>query len=205
MHPYEAEIAEAVQSNIARVPMFDPEEVTVFRPLKETPCTFVNTEKSLLAVAERLSRCTILAVDLENHSERSFLGFTCLMQISTRKEDFIIDTLKLRALIHRALAPIFADPTIVKVLHGANSDVEWLERDFGIYAVNLFDTGQAARLLCYPLLSLSYLLAKFCDVNAKNKKKMQRSDCASGRFRRISLIMPATTPTSCSIFTIASV
>jgi len=32
-------------------------------------------------------------VDLENHSFRSFEGFLCLMQLSTRTHDFVIDTL----------------------------------------------------------------------------------------------------------------
>lgn len=31
---------------------------------------------------------------------------------------------------------------IVQVLHGADSDIAWLQRDFGLYIVNLFDTGQ---------------------------------------------------------------
>ena len=31
-----------------------------------------------------------IAVDLEDHHYRSFMGFTCLMQISTRKEDFLV-------------------------------------------------------------------------------------------------------------------
>ena len=39
------------------------------------------------------------------------------------------------------------DPAIVKVLHGANMDIHWLQRDLGLYVVNLFDTGQAARAL----------------------------------------------------------
>ena len=40
---------------------------------------------------------------------------------------------------------------VVKVLHGADSDIVWLQRDFGIYVTNLFDTGQAARVLGIPL------------------------------------------------------
>jgi len=39
------------------------------------------------------------------------------------------------------LRPIFDDPSITKVLHGADKDVEWLQRDFGLYIVNMFDTG----------------------------------------------------------------
>jgi exosome complex exonuclease RRP6 len=68
------------------------------------------------------------------------------MQISTRTEDFIIDTLKLRNKM-QILNNSFTDSNIVKVLHGSDSDIVWLQRDFGIYIVNLFDTGQASRVL----------------------------------------------------------
>ena len=50
------------------------------------------------------------------------------------------------------------------MLHGSDSDVVWLQRDFGIYIVNLFDTGQAARVLGFPSAGLAYLLSHFCDV-----------------------------------------
>jgi len=68
------------------------------------------------------------------------------MQISTRTQDFLVDTLALRPHLH-LLNSSFANPAIVKVLHGADSDVVWLQKDFGVYLVNLFDTGQAARIL----------------------------------------------------------
>lgn len=63
------------------------------------------------------------------------------MQISSRTRDFIVDTLKLRNLIGPYLREIFANPQIKKVLHGSDYDIEWLQKDFGIYVVNLFDTG----------------------------------------------------------------
>ena len=50
------------------------------------------------------------------------------------------------------------------MLHGSDSDVVWLQRDFGIYIVNLFDTGQAARVLGFPSAGLAYLLSHFCGV-----------------------------------------
>lgn len=34
-----------------------------------------------------------------------------------------------------------------QVLHGANSDVVWLQRDFGLYIVGLFDTYHATKVL----------------------------------------------------------
>lgn len=51
----------------------------------------------------------------QHHSYRSFLGITCLMQISTREEDFIIDTLELRSEMY-ILNETFTDPAIVKVI-----------------------------------------------------------------------------------------
>lgn len=59
----------------------------------------------------------------QHHSYRSFLGITCLMQISTREEDFIIDTLELRSEMY-ILNEAFTDPSIVKVM-------EMLHKCFG--------------------------------------------------------------------------
>ena len=53
------------------------------------------------------------------------------------------------------------------MLHGADSDIVWLQRDFGIYVINLFDTGQAARVLAYPSAGLAYLLSRMCDVKVR--------------------------------------
>lgn len=52
----------------------------------------------------------------QHHSYRSFLGLTCLMQISTRDQDYIIDTLELRSELY-LLNEVFTDPAIVKVTH----------------------------------------------------------------------------------------
>eukprot|EP00178_Gracilaria_changii_P016730 TRINITY_DN48052_c0_g1_i1.p1 TRINITY_DN48052_c0_g1~~TRINITY_DN48052_c0_g1_i1.p1 ORF type:complete len:702 (-),score=104.24 TRINITY_DN48052_c0_g1_i1:61-2166(-) len=173
-HPYENEISTALQQMSTKE--FALNQVTVYKPIQSTPCTFVATEEDLFNVVERLKTASSIAVDLENHSVRSFQGFICLIQISTREEDIVIDALRLRGSIHRALAPIFTDETIIKVLHGADRDVQWLERDFGIYVVNMFDTGQAARLLKLPSASLGFLLSHFCDVSGADKKKFQLAD-----------------------------
>ncbi|DBB10844.1 TPA: hypothetical protein ACH3X3_007317 [Trebouxia sp. C0006] len=144
------------------------------RELEETPLTFVDTLQSLQSMVQHLATAQEVAVDLEHHHYRSFQGFTCLMQLSTRQEDFIVDTLALRADLGAALTPIFADPKIVKVLHGADKDIQWLQRDFGLYMANMFDTGQASRVLEYSGHGLGYLLQHFCQV--KTDKKYQLAD-----------------------------
>ncbi len=56
--------------------------------------------------------------------------------------DYILDVLALHDHMH-LLRSAFADPGIVKVLHGGAGDVMWLQRDFHLYLVNLFDTERA--------------------------------------------------------------
>lgn len=123
-HPYETEIR-----NFAYLPWQltapGPEEVeaAVPQPLAASPAlAVVDTEAALAAMvagieedlaAEGEAKC--LAVDLEHHSMRSFQGLTCLMQLSTRRRDWVVDTLALRRAVGPALASIFADETVVKV------------------------------------------------------------------------------------------
>lgn len=61
-----------------------------------------------------------------------------------------------------------------QVFHGADSDIEWLQRDFGLYVVNLFDTHQASRALNLARHSLDHLLKHFC--NADSDKRYQLAD-----------------------------
>lgn len=56
----------------------------------------------------------------------------------------------------------------MKVLHGADKDILWLQRDFGLYVANMFDTGQASRVLEYPGHGLAYLLQHLCQVKVSH-------------------------------------
>ncbi|XP_021776042.1 protein RRP6-like 2 [Chenopodium quinoa] len=143
-------------------------------PLESTPFKMVEEVKDLKELAAKLRSANEIAVDLEHNQYRSFQGLTCLMQISTRTEDFVVDTLKLRIHIGPYLREIFKDPTKKKVMHGADRDIAWLQRDFGIYVCNLFDTGQASRVLQMERHSLEHLLQHFCGVTAN--KQYQNAD-----------------------------
>ena len=130
------------------------------------PPVFVDTDSALADLALDLEKVDEFAVDLEHHSYRSFFGFTCLMQISTRAKDYVVDALALRSRIRARLARHFEDPTKMKVFHGADMDVQWLQRDFGVYVVCMFDTGRAATRLARPKKSLAFLLQHYCGVDA---------------------------------------
>ena len=169
-HPYEEEI---------RAYTF-PDNVTTKRiPIKHDPlgqksATFVDTEEQMLEMVEQLKHSTEVAVDLEHHDWRTYVGIVSLMQISTRDQDWIVDTLKPWRRKLELLNEIFADPSILKVFHGAQMDIIWLQRDLGLYVVGLFDTHMAARVLNYPSKSLAYLLKRFANFDAQ--KQYQTAD-----------------------------
>lgn len=143
-------------------------------PLEITPFKLVEEVKDLKQLAAKLRSVDEFAVDLEHNQYRSFQGLTCLMQISTRTEDFVVDTLKLRVHIGPHLRDVFKDHKKKKVMHGADRDILWLQRDFGIYVCNMFDTGQASRVLKLERNSLEYLLQHLCEVTAN--KEYQNAD-----------------------------
>src|SRR6266511_3561126 len=74
----------------------------------------------------------------------------------------------------QVLNQVFADPNILKVFHGSYMDMIWLQRDFGLYVVNLFDTYHASIALGLAKHSLKFLLEKYCKVDTS--KKYQTAD-----------------------------
>lgn len=96
---------------------------------------------------------------------KSYEGFTCLIQISTRIKDYIIDVFPIWSSIP-ALQTVIGDPNIIKVMHGAEMDTKWLQRDFNIHIVNLFDTHKAARILGLQRFSYAHILHHYCGVTA---------------------------------------
>ncbi|KAI4384967.1 hypothetical protein MLD38_003048 [Melastoma candidum] len=167
-HPFEAEIMGLLDASRLDFEFLSDEELK-----RIDSFVWVEEEQQLKELADLLCKEKSFAVDTEQHSFRSFLGFTALMQISTQKENYLIDTIRLHDAIE-ILRPAFSDPRICKVFHGADNDVLWLQRDFHIYVVNLFDTAKACDLLSKPQRSLAYLLESYCGITTN--KMLQRED-----------------------------
>lgn len=167
-HPYQQEIEQYTYPPYVRT-QADP---IPYLPFENTTATFVEDEDALEEMIEELKSAREIAVDLEHHDYRTYVGIVSLMQISTRGRDWIIDTLKPWRRRLERLNEVFADPKILKVLHGAQSDIIWLQRDFGVYIVGLFDTYHAARVLHYQGAGLAFLLHKFVNFNAQKQYQL---------------------------------
>lgn len=161
IHPYEYELMKFEPSEeflSKRTPILP-------KKLEEGEFEIVDKASKLPRVLKELKEHKILAVDVEHHSYRTFQGITCLLQISTPAKDYLFDTIELREDLH-ILNEVFTDKNVLKVFHGADMDIEWLQRDLSLYLVNMFDTHQAAKQLNLSRLSLSFLLKHYCNIEA---------------------------------------
>ncbi len=132
----------------------------------------VKDGSNLGRIAAGLERETVIGVDLEADSMFHYQEKVCLIQISTSLQNILVDPLWLDDL--SPLFPVFANPNIRKVFHGADYDIRSLYRDFGIEVNSLFDTQIAARFLGIRETSLASLLKE--RVGVVIEKKYQKKD-----------------------------
>ena len=118
---------------------------------------------------------TLIAVDTESDSFYSYFEKVCLLQVSTHKTDYIVDTLAFSDTNEvAALAPIFANAQIQKIFHAAEYDILCLKRDYHFKFKNIFDTMIAARILGWKNVGLGSILQERFGIISN--KKMQRSN-----------------------------
>ncbi|KAK1143068.1 exosome nuclease subunit [Aspergillus melleus] len=170
VNPYEPEI------RAAKYPpsTYEVSPPVEYLPFESTTATFVDTMEGVMDMLKDLKKAKEIAIDLEHHDVHSYHGLVSLMQISTRDKDWVVDTLKPWREELQVLNEVFADPAILKVLHGSSMDIIWLQRDLGLYVVGMFDTFHAACALNYPKRSLKFLLQKI--VNFEADKRYQMAD-----------------------------
>ena len=122
----------------------------------------IDKSEGLVDLARCLEGCSRFGVDTESNSFYVYREQVCYLQVSCRGEIFIVDTLAVTNL--DVLKPFFEDPSITKVLHGADYDVSCLGRDFDIRFQDLFDTHVAAQFLGFEKLGLASLVEKFKGI-----------------------------------------
>jgi ribonuclease D len=132
----------------------------------------ISTTAGLKEVASRIEGEPFLAFDLEADSMHHYREKVCLIQISSPTEAFVLDPLASADI--SILKPIFANPSICKIFHGADYDVRSLYRDFGIEINNLFDTMIACQFLGEAEFGLAAVLRKRFGVELD--KRFQQAD-----------------------------
>lgn len=136
------------------------------------PPIWVDRPVALQRMIEHLRGQPVLAIDTESNSLYAYREQVCLIQISVPETDYLVDTLALSDL--SGLGPLLADPSVVKVFHGAEYDLSVLHRDFEFAVSNLFDTMWASRVLGWPAHGLADLLQTCFGIHLD--KKYQRAN-----------------------------
>jgi len=124
---------------------------------------------ALEALLEAIAADPVVALDTESNSFHVYRERVCLLQLSTRGADWVVDPM---AVDPGPLGPLLAGRAVV--LHGADYDVRCLKREYGWALPDIFDTMAAARRLGRPGLGLSALVQ--AHFGARLSKEFQRSD-----------------------------
>lgn len=136
------------------------------------PVETIRHTPELRALVDRLRAEPLLAVDTESNSLYAYYEQVCLVQLSTRTQDFIIDPLSIDDM--SALGELLADPAIEVVFHAAEYDIITMKRDFGFTFANIFDTMIAARICGWAQFGLGSILESQFGVRAE--KRYQQAD-----------------------------
>ena len=132
---------------------------------------WISTTTAFNAMLAEIYKASILAVDTESNSLFAYTERVCLLQLSTRKTDYLVDPLTVDI---NPLGELFAAPQIEKVFHAAEYDIICLRRDYHFTFNHIFDTMVATRLLKKPALGLAAILLEEYDVVVE--KKHQRAN-----------------------------
>jgi len=135
----------------------------------------IEDRAALEALAHDLLSESVVAFDTEADSFYHYFDKTCLVQIATRTNIFLVDPIALGGPSELApLGAVLGSPEIRKVFHAAEYDIYVLKRDCGFRFANLFDTMVSAQLLGYPAIGLSAIADRHFKVSLP--KDEQRSD-----------------------------
>ncbi len=138
--------------------------------MQDTPLIMVTDTETLEEVCRELAKEPVLGVDTEADSMYSYTDKLCLIQVSDRNKDYIIDPLQVKDM--SSFGAILENENIVKIFHGADYDVVSMKRDLGVQVRNIFDTMVSSQILGLPRVGLADLVNTFFGV--KLDKKYQR-------------------------------
>jgi ribonuclease D len=129
---------------------------------RRSPPVLVDLPESFDLMLDGLAGEPVLGLDTESDSLYRYFHRVCLIQVSTRQADYVVDPLSLPDL--SPLGELLADPGVEKVFHAAENDILALKRGFGFKFAHVFDTMLAARILGYRRVGLAALLQEKFDV-----------------------------------------
>ena len=134
------------------------------------PSVLVDLPESFDLMLGALAGEPVIGLDTESDSLYRYFPRVCLIQVSTRQADYVVDPLSVPDLA--PLGALLADPGVEKVFHAAENDILALKRGFGFEFAHVFDTMLAARILGYRRVGLAALLQEKFDVELDKRTQL---------------------------------
>lgn len=150
----------------------------------------LTNSRQLFNVSNSLLRQQRIAIDTESNSRHRYPERVCLVQLATDTCIYLIDTLSVEDLT--PLGNVLADPSITKVIHGADYDIRCLDREWKFQLRNLFDTTVAARFAGIEKYGLSALIEELLGIQIPKDARLQKSDWSVRPLSRKALEYAAT-------------
>jgi ribonuclease D len=137
------------------------------------PTRWIRTADELDELVDTLSASRAIGIDTEADSLHHYTEKVCLIQMTAfGGASWLVDPLALEDL--SPLAPVLANASILKVVHGGDNDVASMRRDFGFSFRTMFDTSIAARLLGDTELGLQAIVRN--ELGIELSKGSQKDD-----------------------------
>ncbi len=134
---------------------------------------WIRTADELDDLVQELSGCGAIGFDTEADSLHHYTEKVCLLQVTAfGGASWLVDPLELGDL--SPLGPLFANASVLKVVHGGDNDVTSMRRDFGFSFRTMFDTSIAARLLGDSELGLQAMVRN--ELGVELSKGSQKDD-----------------------------
>ena len=128
--------------------------------------TYISDQKQFSKFLASAQSSSVIAIDTEFMREKTYYPSLCLLQLATPNEVAIVDTHCVCNI--SALASIFKNPSITKVFHASEQDLEILFHHVGVMPHPIFDTQIAASVLGHTKqVGLGALVSEYCDVHLK--------------------------------------
>jgi len=133
---------------------------------------YIYSDIYLQKESEEWKKQDVLGIDLECENNLHHYGvYLCLIQISSRDKDWIVDPLQIKDLT--PVVEMLENPKIQKIFHDVDFDFRMLDYELKCHPKNIFDTQVATKLLGKKDLGLSSLLEEYFNVK---KTKFQKAD-----------------------------
>ena len=131
----------------------------------DTPI-WISSEEELNRYCEQWRTLPLIALDTEFQRVETFYPIAGLIQVADDQQCYLIDPLEISDF--SALARLFEDRSVIKLMHAATEDLELFLKEIGVLPEPVFDTQIGAALLNWGFsMGLQRMLEQKLDIRVE--------------------------------------